>query len=161
MIVITYILGHRPHWDRVLCLHYFYCYTDCECPSNMQLIGTPILCPGETALYRCTTTDLSRHAWGVNDHFDQFPDTDNVGDTITPVPGGIGYLLERMAEVNGLGNRTMVLFYTPDAGSASGHILNIQCSGGGGNCPLVTNFIGMIILYNITLSRRTTTDDRA
>ena len=113
------------------------------------MIGTCILCPGETALYRCTTTDLSRHAWGVNNNFDQFPDTDNVGDTITGIPGGIGYLLERMAEVNGLGKRTTVLFYTPDAGSASGqdHILNIQCSGGGlTDCPLVTIFIGMIIV---------------
>ena len=80
--------------------------------------------------------------WGVNGDVAQFPATDAVGDSIT-MPGAIGYLLERTAELNGIGNRTSVLIYTPDAGATSGGIL-IACSGGGVPCNFVTSLIGMV-----------------
>ena len=111
------------------------------CRGNVQVIGTETLCPGETGLYRCFTRELSRQGWTINGVTDRFPTTDIVGDVITEIPGAIGYLLERNADLGQVGNRTTVLFYTPDAGATSGDIL-IQCSGGGGNCPFVTRFIG-------------------
>ena len=115
------------------------------CPTNTRLIGTGILCPGETALYRCTTTGLSRHSWGVGNFTVQFPMTDTEGDSITDIPGATGYLVERTGELNQLGDRTTVLFYTPDTGAPSGDI-SIICSGAGaqGDCRLVTRFIGMV-----------------
>ena len=64
-----------------------------------------------------------------------------LGNTITEIPGAIGYLIERVGEVNGFANRTSVLFYTPDAGAMSGDI-TVLCSGGGGPCSNVTRFIG-------------------
>ena len=121
-------------------------YTGGGCPSQVDLIGPDILCPGVTGFYRCVTRDLTEHVWAFNDAVDQFPQTDTIGETITGIPGAKGYLVERTGTIGRIGNRTTVVVYTPDASATSGDIL-IQCSGGGAPCTLVTRFIGQYVVY--------------
>ena len=114
-----------------------------ECLSGTQLVGTDTICPGETGFYRCVNTDLFQQTWAIDGVRDPFPEDDTVGDSITSIPGAIGYLLERTVKQNGRGNRTSVMVYTPDADATSGEI-RVQCSAGGVPCIHVTSLIGMV-----------------
>ena len=86
---------------------------------------------------------MRRHVWGVNGDSGRFPETDTVGDNFTDIPGAIGYLLEQTGEIDGIGNRTTVLFYTPGVNASSGDV-SVRCAGGGGSCFHFTHFIGIV-----------------
>ena len=75
----------------------------------------------------------------------EFPSTDAVGDTLR-IGTAVAHLLARTGPQELIGNRTSVLFYTPED-NVTFERITFQCEAGGLPCSVVTVVIGWLHHY--------------
>ena len=85
--------------------------------------------------------NLLRQIWTISDFPGApFPNTDAVGDTLE-ISTAVAHVLARTGPLNDLGNRTSVLFYTPEE-NVTFERVTFQCNGGGPLCSFDTLIVG-------------------
>ncbi len=111
----------------------------CSTPSGTRLRGDPAICPGNSGVFECKTTNIEVLVWNIDGILLSFDGTREVGYAIT-MSENVASLVE-LDLINGrIGNRTSLLLVPP----ASNVTMKVTCSGGNveNTCSRDINFIG-------------------
>ncbi len=112
----------------------------CSTPSGTELRGNTAICPGNSGIFECKTTNTGLLVWNIDGISLSFDVTRRVGGVITK-SGNVASLMKLdLNNGSNSGNRTSLLLVPP----ASNVTINITCSGGSPvtTCSRNINFLG-------------------
>ncbi len=110
----------------------------CSTPSGTELRGDPAICPGNSAIFECKTTNTTLLSWSVDNGASLSFSRDNaVGDGMTEF-GNVASLVE-LNLIDGVGNWTSLLLVPP-----ANVTMTITCGGGNpqSTCHRSITFLG-------------------
>ncbi len=125
----------------ILCILFLGSTLLCSAPSGTELRGNAVICPGNSGIFECKTTNTEKLFWLIDGSTILFTANHRVEDSSIKGPGYVASLVELNLTSGNIGNRISLLRVAPATTDVN---ISVTCSGGDpvNTCNRDIDFIG-------------------